>query len=74
MNIKKFTPLLLLTAFILVVSLACNFMSSTPTDAPDVPAVTEDIVETEEPVETEDELPEPTVGAVNNLQDVKNAD
>jgi len=73
MDIKKFSPLLFLTALILVISLACNFMSSTPTDAPDVPAATEEIVETEEPVETEEELPEPTVGAVDNLQDVKNA-
>ncbi len=73
MDIKKFSPLILFIAFFLVVSLACNFMSSTPTDAPDVPAATEEIVETEQPVETEDALPEPTAGAVDNLQDVKNA-
>ncbi len=73
MDVKKFSPLLLLTAITLVVSLACNFMSGTPTDAPDVPAATEEIIQTEEVVETEAPLPEPTTGAVDNLQDVKNA-
>ena len=73
MDIKKFSPLLFLTALILVVSLACNFMSSTPTDAPDDPVATEEVVETEEPVETEAAITEPIVGAVDNLQDVKNA-
>ena len=54
MHIKKFSPLLFLTVLILVVSLACNFMSSTPTDAPDDPVATEEVVETEDAEDAED--------------------
>lgn len=73
MDIKKFSPLLFLTALILIVSLACNFMSSTPTDAPDDPVATEEVVEREEPIEIEEVPPEPIAGAVDNIQDAKNA-
>jgi len=81
MKVKIYKPFLWMGVFILIVSLACNIGSGTPTEAP-APVVTQAQVVTEAPA-TEapaTEAPEepvvteaPTSGAISVLQDVKKA-
>jgi S1-C subfamily serine protease len=74
----RIRSLYFLGIMVLLVSAACGGGPSATTEAPAAPATTEAPAEvTEAPVETqpppETEEPEETSGAVNSLQDVKNA-
>jgi serine protease Do len=76
MNTKSVKPFLWLGIFVIVVALACNFLSGggteTPTEAVQTPFV-ETPSDTQEPIPDDTEVTGPESGAVSRLEDVRSA-